>query len=230
MAIGGRKALVLGATGLVGKNIITRLLERDEYESINAVCRRTCGRNHKKIDEIIVDFDKLADYAEVFKVDDVFCCLGTTMKKAGGKEEFRKVDFDYVLEAGKLAAENGVKQFVLISAHGANTKSTVFYNQVKGEIEDEIHKLLIPGIQIVRPSLLLGYRKETRIKEKLGAPLMKTLNFLPGKMGRNTAPITASMVAYAMIKIATNAAEGFHIFESGDLKDIATGKYTFRQL
>lgn len=230
MAVGGRKALVLGATGLVGKNLVKRLLERDEYELINVVCRRACGTNHKRIVETIVDFETLDTASEAFAVDDVFCCLGTTMKKAGSKVAFRQVDFDYVLEAGKIAAQNGVKQFILVTAHGANPKSTNFYNQVKGEIEEEIHKLQIDGIQIVRPSLLLGYRQEKRIKEKIGAPILKLLNYLPGKMGKNTSPITASMVAYAMIKIALNAADGFHIFESGDLKDIATGHYTFSQI
>ena len=221
MADIGRTALVLGATGLVGKNIVTRLLESDKYEHINVLCRTDLDKNHKKIHCKVIDFDKLSESEEMFKVDDVFCCLGTTLKQAGSKENFRKVDFDYVLEAGKLAEKSGVKNFVLISSMGAKVSSGNFYSRTKGEIEEEIHKLQIPGIQIVRPSLLLGYRPHGRPKEKIAAIFMK---ILPGK---NVKPITASLVAYAMIKLALNSDEGYHVYRSGDLHEIAMGKYNF---
>ena len=164
----GRTALLLGATGLVGGHVLDLLLASPRYSRVRVLGRRRLARTDAKLDSQEIDFDRLARHAELFRVDDVFCCLGTTIAKAGSQEAFRRVDLSYVVEAASLASEAGAEQFLVVSAVGADPDSRVFYNRVKGEMEAGVKRLPFRAVWILRPSLLLGEREEFRLGEKVG--------------------------------------------------------------
>ncbi|OAB45417.1 oxidoreductase [Paenibacillus glacialis] len=209
----GFQAMVLGATGLVGGFVVKELLNRADYDVVKVLVRRPLGIQHPKLKEILVDWDTLDQHQELFEdVLDVFCCLGTTIKKAGSQEQFRKVDFEYPLVAAQLAHKAGVRQFLCISAMGADPSSRLFYNRTKGEVENAISREGIPAVHLFRPSLLLGDRKEKRLGEGISARLMTTLDFLfRGKAAKYRA-IPAEVVAHAMVSIALAGPLGVHIY------------------
>ncbi len=196
------KALVLGGTGLVGKDVVNLLLEDGRYEKVTSLARRKLSLEHKKLDQIKIDFSRLDQWANHFCAEHLFCCLGTTIKKAKSKEMFKEVDYEYVLRAAKLLKENGGKHFILVSAMGANSKSSVFYNKVKGSVEEDILKFSLPQVTIVRPSLLLGNREEDRFGEKVWEFFMKPLDFLLRGSLRQYAAIKSIEVARKMIEKA----------------------------
>ena len=169
----------------------------------------------------VVNFDRLAELGDLPRVDDVFCCLGTTMKRAGSEEAFRRVDFTYVHELARLASRHGASRFLLVSALGANSRSRVFYNRVKGEVEEAVRKLPFDGVHIFRPSLLLGERRESRPGERFAILAARALGFMfVGPLGRYR-PIAARAVAVAMIRIAKDAARGVHVYESDRIRALA---------
>ena len=196
------KALVLGGTGLVGKDVINLLLKDDRYEKVVSLVRGSLSLEHEKLLQLEIDFTHLDQWAEHFCADHLFCCLGTTIKKAKSKENFEKVDYEYVLRAAKLLNKNGGKHFILVSAMGANSKSSIFYNRVKGRVEEDILKLGLPQVTIVRPSLLLGSREETRPGEKVWEFLMKPLSFFSRGSLKQYAAIQSIRVASKMIEKA----------------------------
>ena len=163
----------------------------------------------------------LEEQPELFSVDDVYCCLGTTIKKAGSKDNFRKVDFHYPLELAKIAKKNNVPQFNIVTAMGADAKSSIFYNKVKGEVEEAIIKLKIDNTNIFRPSLLMGDRKESRKGEKIGIALAKIINPLMVGPLRKYRGIKATDVARAMLINSKMPKEGLSIFSSDQIYDIA---------
>ncbi|RLA63839.1 MAG: oxidoreductase [Epsilonproteobacteria bacterium] len=193
-----RTAIVFGATGLVGSELLKQILDDPDYGRVIIFVRRTTGITHEKLEEKIINFDELEKYFEFFIVNDVFWCLGSTIKKAGSKEEFRKIDLEYplmVAKDGKAYIEN----FVLISALGADAKSSFFYNRIKGELENKLEALNLKRLIIVRPSLILGDRSESRRSEKIGQMIMPYLNpFIPKK---NWRAIKASRIAEVMLKL-----------------------------
>jgi len=209
----GFQAIVLGATGLVGGFVVNELLNRVEYDVVKVLVRRPLGIQHPKLKEIIIDWNRLDQHKELFEdVLDVFCCLGTTIKKAGSQEKFREVDFDYPLVAARLAHAAGVRQFLLVSAMGADPMSKLFYNRVKGEVEDAISSVGLPAVHLFRPSLILGERDNKRMAEAISAKLMTSLDFLfRGKAARYRA-IPAEVVARAMVSIALMGPTGVHIY------------------
>jgi uncharacterized protein YbjT (DUF2867 family) len=220
-----RTALVIGATGLVGKNLVTRLLESEGYEEIRVICRRECPVKHKKVKNYLIDFNELEKREEMFSVDDVYCSLGTTMKKAGSKEAFRAIDKDLVIKIAEIAERQKVKQFIYVSSMGADPGSHNFYLKVKGETEEALNKMDFESVHLVRPSLLLGYREEPRPAEKAVGIALSILKLIPGKFFRERSPISASMVAYAMTRIALKNRKGRFIYSSGEIKNITLGKY-----
>ena len=155
-------ALLAGATGLIGSQVLKLLLDDPEYHEVKILTRRAIDVSHHKLRTILADVDSLKNVVGELKADTVFCCLGTTMKKAGSKEAFRKIDFTYPLEIASATHRLGAKQFLLVSALGADPSSSIFYNKVKGETEDAIGKLGFTSFHIFRPSLLLGDRNESR--------------------------------------------------------------------
>ncbi len=208
-----KTALVIGATGLIGKHLTIKLLKSNFYEKVKVLVRKPLDINHPNLEQIIVDFDNL-DTSKII-ADDVFCCLGTTMKKAGSKPAFYKVDFTYPLEVAKAALSNGAKQYLIVTAMGADEKSMIFYNRVKGEIEKALSDLHYPTLLIFRPSMLIGERDETRLGEKIGEILMNSLSFL---IPEKYKAIEGEKVANAMLTLAQKGIKNKDIFESGTLQ------------
>ena len=205
-----RTAVLAGATGLVGSHILQRLLADSAWTRVVTIGRRLIPQRHDKLEQRIVDFDSLTDLPHV---DDVFCCLGTTIKKAASQEAFRRVDHDYGIALAQAGLRAGATQFLLVSAIGADPAARVFYSRVKGETEADVRKLRYPATQIFRPSLLLGERAEFRLGERIAmktAPLLSWL--LLGRL-RRYRPIHADVVARAMTRIALEAPRGPNVFE-----------------
>ncbi|MGG2092486.1 oxidoreductase [Bacillus sp. S13(2024)] len=212
-----RTALVLGASGLVGQEVTQLLIDSDYYDSVTIFVRKPLEWEHEKLQQKQVDFSILEQYKEFFAVDDVFNCLGTTIKKAKTKENFKKVDYDYTIRAARLAEEQGVQNFLVISSMGANLRSLFFYSQVKGQMEKDIKKLVIGGIHIFRPSLLLGEREEFRFGERLGEKISGIMPFLFKGSFTKYKPISAEQVARGMYVTALREESGVHIHESSEI-------------
>jgi uncharacterized protein YbjT (DUF2867 family) len=218
----GRTALLLGASGLVGGRCLRLLLEDSDYSEVVAVVRAPLGLTHAKLKQLVVDFDRLEESAALVRGDDVFCCLGTTIKKAGSQQAFIKVDQEYTCQAARISLANGASQFLLVSSIGADAGSRVFYSRVKGRVEAEVSSIGFDGVQIFRPSLLLGKREETRTAEKLAGMVFKTLPFLFTGPLRKYRPIEARVVASAMLRIARENRPGVSIFESREIEKVGT--------
>jgi uncharacterized protein YbjT (DUF2867 family) len=213
-----RAALLLGATGLVGGQCLELLLHDDSYGRVVTLGRRLLPVKHEKLEQHAIDFERAGDFAELIRAQDVFCCLGTTIKKAGSREAFRKVDFDYPVRLAELALARGAEQFLLVSALGASPRSSVFYNRVKGETEAAIAGLSFKGVQIFRPSLLLGEREEFRPGERVAEKASWLFSFLlVGSLGKYK-PVQARAVAAAMLQVATENPAGVNIFESDRIR------------
>jgi uncharacterized protein YbjT (DUF2867 family) len=208
-----KKATVIGATGLVGKNVVYQLLKSNDYSKVVLILRKEMVISDPKLEQHVINFDNMSEYADLFKVDEVFCCLGSTIKKAETKEAFEKVDRYYCFMAASLARANGVTHFLMVSALGANKYSNIFYNRIKGEAEDDIDKLGFLCTSIFRPSLLTGPRSEFRFSEWLGIMIMKPISvFLKAKL-QKYALISGENVAKAMVKSASLYRGGKHIYE-----------------
>lgn len=196
-----RSALVVGATGLVGSSLVKLLCESKEYAAVNVISRRPLDYTHPKLVVKLREFDQIADQDIEF-AHEVFCCLGTTMKKAGSKQQFEKVDFEYPLTIAAIAKNRGIGHFIVISAMGANEKALAYYSQVKGKVEAELIKMDFPQLSIVRPSLITGERQEFRFGETVGDKVLKVLNpILVGPM-KKLHSIPADQIALAMKIIA----------------------------
>jgi uncharacterized protein YbjT (DUF2867 family) len=215
-----RSALVLGATGLVGKTCLRLLLDDARYREVRVFARRPLAEEHPKLRVTVGELSRLAEHGDLFTVDDVFCCLGTTIKKAGSQEAFREVDFTYPLEAARLTGRQGGRKFLIVTAIGANRGSKVFYNRVKGEVEEAISKEGVHGVHVFRPSMLLGDRGEFRLGEKLGGGLMRLVSPLMIGKWQKYRPIHADDVARAMVWVAKQEAPGFRIYESDTIQEL----------
>lgn len=210
-----KTALIAGASGLTGSYLLKLLLESGKYDRVKALVRRPLGLtlDYPSLQEIVYDFDH-PDPMTV-QANHIYCCLGTTMKKAGSKEAFRRVDHDYPLELARMARQNGAEKFALVSAVGANTRSMFFYNRVKGQLEENLGKMPFEALYIMRPSMLLGPRNEKRPGEEIGKALMKPLRFL---MPANMRPIHVSQVAAAMPDCMNRKEKGTHIISSAQMQ------------
>lgn len=218
-----RTALIAGATGLIGSALLDQLLASERYHNVIAIGRRKISREHPKLHNVIVDFDHL-EQLNPGKVNDVYCCLGTTIKKAGSAENFRRVDYDYVMNLSGWAEANDVARLILISAIGADANSRILYSRVKGEVERDIQKLNIREIHIFRPSLLLGDRKEFRLGERIGAGLTFLVTpLLSGKLAKYH-PIEDVKLARAMYCAAFQKEEGIHWYEYPLISELVNTK------
>lgn len=206
---------------MVGSALIHQLFEHQQYEQIRSISRRSLHQSHPKLIERVISFDRLLNQQNFFEVDEVFCCLGTTIKKAKSKKNFYKVDYQFPIQAAKLAKSAGVKQFLIITAMGANKQSIFYYNRVKGEVEETLRSIDLPSIHIFRPSLLLGDRPEFRLGEKMASLLMKPLSFLMAGPLTKYRAIEAEIVAQAMIKTANRQRFGYHLYPSDQINHIA---------
>lgn len=215
-----RSVLIAGATGLVGSECLRLVSDDPTFGRIVVLTRRPLpARAHErstKIEEHVIDFDRLATYAQLLRVDQIICALGTTIKKAGSREQFRQVDLGYPLEIARMGVEQGARHFLLVSATGANARSRIFYNRVKGELEDAVRALPYRSITICRPSLLAGERKEFRLGEEIA---MRLAFLIPSKYK----PVAASDVAAALVEMAKQDAPGRRVIESSEIPSIAAG-------
>ena len=208
------KALVIGATGAVGKDLVQQLIEDSSFERVDIFVRREVKIPSAKLVAHVVDFDHPETWADQLKGDVLFSCMGTTIKAAGSQEAQWRVDYTYQYEAAKAAKANGVPTYVLVSAIGANPKSKVFYTRMKGELDDAVQKLGFEGCFILRPPSLI--RKGTdRFGEKAGIVAIRAFNAI-GLM-RNYTPMPTEAVAAAMIRIAKSGRKGVEIIESQDI-------------
>ena len=216
-----RTALLAGATGLVGGHCLERLLAEAAYSRIVSLSRRPLPRDDPRLEQRVVEFDRLGTAGFEFpRATDVFCCLGTTMKQAGSEGAFRQVDFTYVVSLAGLALGAGAKQFLLVSSLGASPTSRIFYSRVKGETEAAVTALPFEGRQIFRPSILVGERRESRAGESLGAAVMRGAAFAMVGPLRKYRPIAAATVAEAMVRVALRAPRGVNVFESDAIERI----------
>ncbi|MEO8472865.1 MAG: NAD-dependent epimerase/dehydratase family protein [Chryseolinea sp.] len=208
-----KTALIAGASGLIGEQLLGLLLENEKYDKVIAVVRRGIA-THPKLEQFTIDLGNEKDY-EGIKADDVFCCLGTTIAKAGSKDNFRKVDFQYPLVLAESMKRNGAKQYLIVTALGASKKSSIFYNQVKGEVEEAVSKIDFESIHIFRPSLLIGERKEKRPGEDAAKWVYTVFGFLfPSKYKG----ISVTKIARAMLTFASEHEHGIFIHESNVLQ------------
>lgn len=211
----GRTAAIFGATGLVGRACLDLLLADERYVRVVAIGRREPTYSNPKlvVRRAALDAVEALDDAMLGSVDDVFCCLGTTLRKAGSQEAFRRVDLDYVVNAANSARRHGAQHFLMVSAVGADARSRVFYSRVKGETESAVAKLGFEFVSIFRPSFILGPREESRLGERLGMVLAAALSF--AMVGRLTKyrPIAAATIARAMLAVAHTPAPGVTVYE-----------------
>jgi uncharacterized protein YbjT (DUF2867 family) len=215
-----KTALVFGASGLTGSQLVELLSENPFYTEIIVFNRKRIGYHFPKVREVVADVQNTTEIARMITGDDLFCCIGTTQKKAGTKENFRKIDHGIPLDIGKIAKKNGVKTFLYMSSIGANGHSSNFYLRTKGETEEALKALNFPSLIIVRPSMLMGKRKERRIGESIGKIIIGVLGvFMIGKLKKYRG-IYADDVARAMIKLGLNTT-GFKIAESDELQSLA---------
>lgn len=214
-----RTALLVGATGLVGSHLLELLLGDEWYDKLIVLTRRRLMIEHPKFVHLEIDFDKI-EAVSFGNVHDVFCCLGTTIKKAGSRQAFEKVDYEYPLTVAKAALAHGAQQFLIVSALGANPDSSMFYAKVKGKMELAIQRFPFQSTHIFRPSILLGDRQEFRPGERLGIIAMKLFSFAMVAAWRKHRPIDASTVAQAMVSAARAGHLGCHTYESDAIQQI----------
>lgn len=206
-----KTALLAGASGLTGGYLLNLLLESPEYSSVIAYVRKSSGLTHPKFKEIVVDWETLQ---EPVAAEDVFCCLGTTIKKAGSQEAFRRVDYNYPLQLAQIQLRGGSQQFLLVSAIGADAKSSVFYSRVKGELENALQSIGYKSLHIFRPSFIAGPRKESRPGERIGLAIFSLLSPLFIGPLKKYAPIQAEHIARAMLRAAQKNQPGIKVYDS----------------
>lgn len=222
----GKTAILIGATGLIGGHCLRMLLESPYYKKVIAVSRRSVGIKHPKLKSIETSFDHLETALQGVKADDAYCCLGTTIKQAGTKAEFHKVDHSYALGFAHRMRQNGTSHFLLVSALGARANSLVFYSRVKGLLEKDIQTLGYPRLSIFRPSLLVGQRAEQRAGEALGLRFSAMLDpFLRGPLQR-VHSVSGQDVAAAMITCAqTQSSAPVSIYRYADMQSLLHGNH-----
>lgn len=207
------KLLVVGATGLVGRHVLDFALADARISSVVALARRALP-SRPKLQAVEVDFDHLPADAPWWQADAVICALGTTMRVAGSREAFKRVDYEYPLAVARLARRHGTPAYVLNSSVGADPASRMFYTQVKGEVERDLTRLNFPSLTIARPGFIGGRRDEFRLYERVMLGALRTFGFmLPVRWRVNPAPT----IARAMIDAAVRAQPGIHIIKSCSL-------------
>lgn len=199
-----KTALVFGATGLTGSQLTKVLLEDDRYSHVRIFSRHPVDHYHPKLEVVVNDLNDIRGLSSEIKGDEVFCCLGTTMKKAGSKKSFERIDLEIPLEIASVAKRNGVGKYLVISSIGANPKSRNFYLNVKGRLEEELKNIGFRQLSVFRPSMLLGDRQETRLGESAGKLFFKVFSFAFIGPLKKYKGIKAETVARAMIRVANN--------------------------
>ena len=212
------KALVIGATGAVGKDLVEQLLKDDSFERVDVFVRREMPLLSSKLVSHVVDFDHPEIWAELLTGDVLFSCLGTTIKAAGSQDAQWKVDYTYQYDVARAARANGVRQYILVSSVGADAKSKIFYSRMKGQLDEDVAKLGFPGCFILRPPSLIR-KGSDRFGEKAGVVVLKALNAI-GLM-RSWTPMPTEDVAAAMVHLAKSGKTGHSIITSQEIRIFA---------
>lgn len=213
------KALIIGATGLIGSELTKLLLATDIYSEIVIFTRRSTGISHPRLKEYQIDFNKPEEWKEHVRGFVLFSALGTTIKKAKTKENQYRIDYSFQYEFARIAAQNDVKHYVLVSSSGADPNSRFFYPKIKGELEEAVLQLDLPNITILRPSLLLGKRTEKRMGESIAQRLMPAITRF---IFRKYRPIPAKTVARAMLNESLRPS-GRKVYEADEIFKLAEG-------
>ncbi len=213
-----RNALVAGATGLTGGHLLTQLLADANYARVTALVRKVSLPLSPKLAEVIVDFDALPPLP---KAADAYCCLGTTIKKAGSQAAFHKVDFEFVVNFARAARRAGAKRFLVISSLGASARSPIFYSRVKGAMENALREIGFEALHIFQPSLILGERSQQRTAEKVGIAAFSAISVLMLGPARKYRPINAETIARAMVKAALSNKRGVNLYPSDAIEAVA---------
>lgn len=216
-----KKAIVVGATGLVGSNLLQLLLSDNRYREVLVFHRRSTGVSHPKLTEHIIKFDEINIWRHLVKGDELYSALGTTIKKAGSENAQWKIDYDHQLDIAKVAASNGISYYALVSSLGASKKNKNFYLKMKGNLDQAVKKIGFKKVLIVRPSFLKGNREESRFLEKIGIIAADIFTFLPGL--KKYKPIHAHEVAKAMIN-GLNDPSSKKVYEGDEVFDLAKVK------
>jgi uncharacterized protein YbjT (DUF2867 family) len=215
------KAVIAGASGLIGSKLLDILLKEDYYDEVLVLVRKELPLSHKKLVQLVIDFDRLEQHTTAITGRAIFCCLGSTKKKTPDLVEYRKIDVDYPLKLAQLAKLNGVKQYHLVSSLGANSKSSAFYTKIKGEVEEAIQKVGLKCLHIYEPSILTGDRNESRPMEQFTNILMPFIDlFLIGGLKKYKS-IPAETVARAMFNQSLKNEEGIFVHPSDKIKLLA---------
>jgi len=220
-----KTAVVFGSTGLVGSQLLPLLCKNNSYSKVVSYSRSPLNYRHEKLSSIIIPFDELTVELKDMKGQDLYICLGTTIRKAGSKKRFRKVDLEYVVSIAKKAEYHGFNQLLLVSAVGADKNSFFFYNRTKGELEDMLSRMNFWALHIFQPSLLLGERNENRFGEKIAGIIGKGIDKISGNLLKKYKPIEAEAVAAAMIQAAGKMQPGKFTYPSHQLQDMSEAYY-----
>ena len=214
-----KTALVFGSSGLVGGHLLSQLIENDDYNKIKIFVRSEPENNDPKVEIIKTDFNNLENHKEVIRGDDCFFCIGTTKQNSPDKSEYRRVELEVPKQIAQIAKSNSVNSFVFVSSGYADPKSSGDYLKFKGEVEEELKRLDFPKLGIMRPSFLLGDRKEKRVGEKIGIFVFKVLSPLFLGPLKKMKPIHSATVAKAMISSANKNLEK-NVFESNEIAEL----------
>lgn len=197
-----KTAIVLGATGLTGNDLVRKLLNHTEIEKVRIFGRRSTGLIDKKIEEYLIDLFELERYEDSFRGDAVFCCIGTTRQKTPDKNIYRKIDYGIPLSCAKLAKKNKIQKLLIISSMGADSRSHVFYNRIKGEMERDVLSEEVPETYFFEPSLITGERKEPRPVEKMAGRIFEFANKILRGRFRKYRSISSETIAEAMFRVS----------------------------
>lgn len=216
-----KRAIIAGASGLIGSKLLNILLQQPDYDEVLILVRKELPISHKKLVQLVINFDRLDDHTTAIAGHAVFCCLGSTQKKTPALAIYRKIDHDYPLKLAQLAKPNGVQQYHLISSIGANSSSANFYTKMKGETEEDIESVGLKCLHIYQPSFLVGVRNESRPRERFFVALMKLIDpLLIGNLKKYRS-IPAQTVAQAMFNESIKHDEGVFAHTSDKIKLLA---------
>jgi uncharacterized protein YbjT (DUF2867 family) len=215
-----KRAIIIGASGLIGRELLSLLLEQAQFESVKIFVRKPLGIQHAKLIEILTDFSDLSTLSKSIESEVIFCCLGSTKSKTPNLIQYRKIDHDYPLFFAEEGLKNGLEQFHLVSALGANANSSNFYTKMKGETEEDLKLLNIQSTYIYQPSFLSGDRTEKRPLEKFALSIMKLIDPLLVGSFKKYQSISAITVAKAMINESIKNKRGIFVHKSDQIKEL----------
>lgn len=217
----GKSAIILGATGLTGSYVLNKVLQREDYSKVIVFSRRELDVKHDKLEVIVCDLLNLEEQKDNFKADEVYVCIGTTNMKTPNKKLYKEIDFGIPVTAAQLCRENSIDTIAVMSSLGANASSSVFYPKIKGEMEIAVLEMEIPNSYLLRPSMIMGPRKERRFGETMGKMLAFIISPLLIGPLKKYKGIHAETIADAMIKLCSGKSKETEIIESDKIVEIA---------